>query len=122
MALATIEDVALELGEPTPTGAKANQWQVWLNRAERLIVRRFGSLDGLDPATVSDVEAMAVAAKAARPDAATQVDMQVDDGRVSKRYESSTGRVEILDEWWAMLAPVTDGTSGAFAVQPSFEA
>lgn len=123
MALATIGDVALALGVPTPEpeSLTARQWERWLSWAEAQIVRRW-PLDVLDVDAVVYVEAEAVAAKAARPDAATTIDVQVDDSRMSKRYEKSSGQVTILDEWWDMLAPIGDGqTFGAFPVQPVFE-
>lgn len=118
MALATIDDVALALGVPTPDPAsiEAKQWQRWLDWAERQIVRRLGSVDTLNADDVAYVEAEAVALKVKRPDSATQVDVQVDDSRMSKRYESSTGQVTILDEWWAMLTPASTPT--AFTIAP----
>jgi hypothetical protein len=60
----------------------------------------------------------AVAAHIRNPDDATQVDVAVDDGRVSKRYASGTGRVTIIDEWWDMLTPDGSGFQGAFTISP----
>ena len=38
---------------------------------------------------------------------------------VSRRYESSTGRVGILDEWWTWLGLTSP--SGAFSTRPGFD-
>ena len=59
----------------------------------------------------------AVTAHVRRPDDATQVTVGVDDGNLSKTYRSARGRVELLDEWWAMLSP-TDTTTRAFSIRP----
>ena len=54
-------------------------------------------------------------AQVRRPDDATQVTKSVDDGSVTRTYKSSRGRVDILDEWWALLGVVASGGQ-AFAV------
>ena len=58
----------------------------------------------------------AVANRLKRPDDATEVTVQHDDTQVSRRYESSTGQIEILDQWWALLFPATAGAGGAFTI------
>jgi hypothetical protein len=60
-----------------------------------------------------------VVAKVRRPDDATQVDISIDDGRVSKMYQSSTGTVYIRPEWWRFLGLA--GSAGAFSTRPGFE-
>lgn len=121
----TIDDVALELGRATPSAdsIEARQWVRWIARARQLIDSRAVSLgvplDSLDEESVDSVVAMAVAAHVRRPDDSTTVDIQVDDARMSKRYESSTGRVTILPEWWDELGLVD--ASGAFSVTPYFQ-
>jgi hypothetical protein len=37
---------------------------------------------------------------------------------VSRTYRTSRGRVEIIDDWWALLSP-TDVTGKAFSITPS---
>lgn len=99
----TPDDIAARLGRPL-TSAEATQVPVWIGDAEWLISQRADRLGvTVDPDVASRVVALAVTAMAQRPDDATQVDVAVDDGRVSRRYSSSTGRVAILDEWWAEL-------------------
>ena len=51
------------------------------------------------------------------------MDVAVDDARVSRRYESSTGQITILPQWWDLLTPVDAASSdGAFTVTPYYEA
>lgn len=119
----TIEDIALELGRATPAvdSIEAQQWAVWIGRAKSLIARRAERLGvtGLDPDVVDTVVTLAVAAHVRQPDDVTIVDRSVDDARVSKHYKSSTGRVSIIDEWWADLG--LTGSTGAFSTRPGFE-
>lgn len=116
----TLEDIAVELGRATPdTGSiEARQWQRWIDRAVTLINARADRLGvdpaTLDPAVVDAVVTLAVVAHARRPDNSTQVDVAIDDGRVSKRYETSQGRVTILDEWWVDLGLVGESAVGSF--------
>lgn len=88
---------------------------MWIANAMLQIKVRLGSLEGLDPDVVDEVVRLAVAEKVKRPDSATQVDVAVDDARVSRRYESSTGRVTILPEWWLWLSP-SSGKGKAFVI------
>lgn len=115
----TPENIAVELGRaaPDPTSATFAQWEQWIADALYLIGKRLTIVD-LDPADVDYVVRQAVAAHVRRPDDATQVAVSVDDGNVSKTYRSSRGRVEILDEWWAILSPPT-ASGRAFSVCPS---
>ena len=105
----TPDDIAVELGRtaPSPTEVAYSQWQQWIADALEL-----------DQGRLDYVVRQAVAMHVRRPDDATQVAVSVDDGQVSKTYRSSRGRVEILDEWWALLAPA-DTTSTAFSIRPS---
>jgi len=118
----TPEDIAVELGRPTPLSAAVQaQWQSWINAA--LLLLRvgdgdhdgFGNLSGLDQDVVDYVVTQAVVGMARRPDDATTVDIQIDDGRMSRSYSTGQGRVFIRDEWWAMLAGA-DGES--FSIGP----
>lgn len=113
----TPNDIAVELGRPTPTSEQSAQWASWIAQARFLIGARLGSVDGLDAETVDYVVLQAVAAHVRNPENATQVDVSVDDASVSRRYQSGAGRVTILDEWWDLLAPA-GGSSGAFTISP----
>ena len=77
---------------------------------------------GLDLAQVDRFIIEAVLYRLAHPDDATQVDVQVDDARVSRRYSSSTGQFVYQPGWWAWLGlpvPALPGvSSGAFTVTP----
>ncbi len=118
----TTDDVATTLGVSSPTDLQVSQWELWIGDATRAIDRwaeRNGFTGLLNAADVDYVVREAVALKAKRPDGATQVEVAVDDGRVSRRYESSTGQITILPEWLEMLTPMTATTGGAFSIRPT---
>ena len=122
----TPDMVARTLGASCPIQIPYEQWAMWISDAD-LLIRDWAARNGysyaaLNPATVDFVIREAVADRAKRPDSATQVEVSVDDGKVSRRYESSTGQLTIRDEWWDLLRPV-DATqpTGAFTVTPYFE-
>lgn len=100
MAVATVSDVETELGR-TLSETEAAQVSVWLDRAERQIVKRLGPVVDLDQGAVQDVETMAVAAKASNPTGAASE--TIDD--YTYRLPTETRQVTILDEWWALLSP-----------------
>lgn len=106
-------EIAAALGRPTPTpdSIEWRQWSVWIDDALMLIGTRLGDVTELDQVKLDYVVREAVSAQVRRPDDSTQVDVAIDDGRVSKRFSSGSGRVRILDEWWDLLDP--DGTAGA---------
>ena len=113
--------IAAELGHvtPEPTDPTSAQWAQWISDALYLIRKRPGLVFAdLDPEDVDYVVRQAVVRHVRRPDDATRVAVSVDDGSVSKTYRSSRGRIEILDEWWALLMP-TGTTTRAFSVRPS---
>ena len=106
--------VAVELGRATPDldSVTHDQWERWIDRADRIITRRAESLGidpvGLDQATVDDVVTFAVARRITRPadgaDSATD-QVSIDDGSISRtrRFPPGAGDIHILDEWWADL-------------------
>lgn len=114
----TPETIAVALGRtaPAPFSTEAAQWEMWIGDALMLIEDRLKERFALlDQAKLNYVVREAVVAHIRKPDDAAQVDIQIDDGRVSKRYESSKGRVQILDEWWDLLDPPLKA-SGAFTL------
>ena len=115
----TPAEIAVELDRPTPATDSSTwaSWESWINQARYLIGKRL-DIDTLDPADVDYVVLQSVAEHARHPENATQVDVQVDDGRVSKRYVSGKGRVSILDELWALLDPDLATEAGAFTITP----
>ncbi len=119
MSVAT-DDIAVVLGRTTEsvTEVERNQWILWCSDALMLIEARLGDPDALDQRKLDYVVREAVIAQIQRPDDATTVDVSVDDGRMSRTYRSSAGRVTIRDEWWDLLAP-SDRSRGAFSVIPS---
>ena len=112
----TPSDIAVELGVAAPTPAQEAQWQSWIDRALYLIGKRLTVAD-LDPADVDHVVLQAVIAHARNPESSTQVDVAIDDGRISKRYSSGPGGVFILPEWWVLLDPQLADSSGVGSTQ-----
>lgn len=108
----TPAEIAAALGRPVPAQDSPEwaQWSMWINDALLLIEARLGDPALLDQGKLDYVVREAVVAQVRRPDDMTQLDISVDDGRVSRQWRSSTGRVAILDDWWALLA--ADGAPG----------
>ena len=88
---------------------------MWIADALMLIEARLGDPALLNQANLDYVVREAVVAQIRRPDDATSVEVGVDDGRVTKRYSSSRGRVFIRDEWWKLLDP-SAGKGQAFSL------
>lgn len=116
----TPAEIAVELGRTAPdsTSTEYAQWEQWIADARFLIGRRLGDLTVLDQPTLDYVVRQAVSSHVRRPDDATQVAVSVGDGSMSRTYRSSRGRVEIIDEWWALLSP-KDATGSAFSIRPN---
>ena len=116
----TPENIAVAMGVAAPESDSIQwqQWSLWIDDAVMLIENRAEQLD-IDPATIGELKLdyvvrESVVAHIKKPDDATQVSVQVDDGMTSKSYRSGKGRVTILDEWWVLLG-LTD-PSGAFSI------
>lgn len=107
----TPADIAVALGRTAPAlgSTEHDQWAMWVADALMLITARLGDVNLLDQDRLDYVVREAVVAQVRRPDDVTSVDVAVDDGRVSKRYSSGSGRVTIRDEWWALLSPESSG-------------
>ena len=116
----TPADIATALGRPSPDAGSVteSQWQMHIDDALMLIDDRATRLaiTEVDAAKLDYVIREAVVAHVLRPDSATQVTISVDDASTSKTYRSSTGRVSILDEWWALMGLAGAGRGRAFEV------
>jgi hypothetical protein len=109
---------ALGVAAPTSGSTQDEQWSMWIDDALMLVEARKAELEivtELDAAKLDYVVRQAVVAHIQRPDDATQVTVSVDDGSTSRTYRSSKGRIEILDEWWALLGLI-GASSGAYSV------
>lgn len=121
--------IAVALGRDIQTVPDATrlQWQMWIDDAALTIEfgdgvhSGLGDLALLNQSQLDYVIREAVTAKVKRPDDATQVDISVDDGRVSKIYQTGTGTVYIRPEWWKRLDPDVNVDSQAFSTRPGFE-
>ncbi len=117
----TPDDIQKRLGRPLPTPTpQAELFQIWIDEAILLITTR-ATKSGvtLDPDMLDLVVARAVTAMARRPTDETQIDVSIDDGRVSKRYSSSTGQVTITGEWWDLLGLGDEAES--FSITPTWQ-
>ena len=118
----TWRDVQATLGR-TFTQPQQVQADAWIKQARILIGSRATqigkTLDDLDQDTLDMVVTEAVAARAKRPDDATEVSIKVDDGETTRRYESSTGQIEITAAWWDLLFP--RAAQNLFTITPVYE-
>lgn len=117
----TPEDIAVSLGVAAPESDSLlhKQWTAWIEDANLLIRQRLGDdINNVDPELVDYVVRQAVVAHSQNPENATQVTVSVDDSSTSRTYQSSPGRVTILDEWWELLQSAT--VRGAFTITPTF--
>lgn len=118
MAVTTAQ-IATTLLRPEPAAGSldAAAWLMWIEDARRQIKNRLGDLTALDPDDLDYVVREAVALKVKRPDPVKQVAVAIDDGSVSKTYETGAGQVAILDEWWDLLTP-EDTDRSAWTINP----
>lgn len=121
MAVATYAEVAVALGRPISDAAEQAQVEWWLDGVELFIVARLGDVTLLDQTVVKYVEVEAVVAKIQRAGRSeSSITVAVDDGSVTRRYESAVTASDITDEWWTLLDP-NDNTAAA-SIRPGFEA
>lgn len=116
----TYVQVATELARPTPTSPVVEQWESWIDRAYRLIENRLGATAyaALDTDVLDDVVLIAVTehVRAWRDTTASRYTVMVDDGSVSRSYESPTGLLEIPDDLWPLLG--VEAVSESFTIGP----
>ncbi len=130
MAYATASDVEVELGRPAASVAESAQWEAWLDRVERAIVRRF-TREGyvLDDQIAAgapteqdliDVEVARVVDKVNNPAGYTSVTRSVDDASVTTRREGveSSDGLSLTKADWASLLPVVANRAKAFSLMP----
>lgn len=121
MAVATFEDVGVALGRSISNADEIARIEWWLDGVELFITARLGDVAELDQTIVRYVEAEAVAAKVNRAGRTeSSVTVSVDDGTVTRRYESVTAD-DVTDAWWNLLDP-SSGSGGMHSVRPSFDA
>lgn len=96
--MSLIDDIKLELGDATPSDGLLD---LWVRDALSAIERRASRLGRTVLDEDRDYAArVAVVAHAQNPAAATQVDVAIDDSRVSRRMSSSAGRVSVPEGIW----------------------
>lgn len=120
MAVATYQDVAVALGRAISDPDEQAQVEWWLDGVEMLIRIRLGDVALLDQDVLLFVEAESVAAKVRRHGTSeSSITVSVDDGSVTRRYESAVGSDDITDAWWNLLDP--DSNTGTASIRPYFE-
>ena len=118
------EDIRVALGRSPRDDNERAQWDMWIRDAQLEVSAGPSGAASIDLATLDQdrlqrVIRDAVVAKIRRPDDATQVEIAVDDGRVSRVYQSSTGSIFIRPEWWTFLG--LTGSQSAFSTRPGFQ-
>ena len=105
----TVANVATELARSTPTSPTSDQWESWIDRAYRLIEGRLGATAyaALDTDLLDDVVLMAVSehVRAWRDSTAKRSTTTIDDGTVSREFDSPVGLLEIPDRLWDLIDP-----------------
>jgi hypothetical protein len=104
VAAVTFEDVAVALGRPLSEPDEIRQVEHWLTGVELAISQRLGDVSLLDQAALTYVEAEAVAAlvrNSGTPE--SSITVSVDDGSVTRRFDSSDYDEVITDAWWTLL-------------------
>ena len=131
MTYATDSDVAVEIGRPAASAEETAQWNAWLARVERAIVRRFAraGLVLADQVTagnptaddVKDAEVAAVVRKITNPLGLTSVTRTIDDGTVTTRRDGvdEVDGLALTEAEWEALLPST--SAAAFSTRPGFE-
>lgn len=117
-------DIDTGLDRPL-TSAETARLTKWITDAETLIGLRVPADVELDPATLTMIVRAAVEYRweQSRSGGASAVTVAVDDGSVTRRYESGNPKGAawwFLPEWWEWLNP--SGETGAFSTRPGFEA
>lgn len=115
--MTTWSEVQATLGRPL-TSDEITQVELWIEDTRTIIAARLGDLTLLDQTVLGMVVREAVANRIKRPDSLTQVSISVDDAQESRTYQTGSGQIDILAEWWAMLAPAV--SVGAFTVRPFY--
>lgn len=119
MAVATYQDVGVSLGRTITDADEQAQITHWLNGVELIITNRLSVAVGdLDQAVLVYVETEAVADKVrrGRGDGASSITVSVDDGSVTRRYETGMSAGDITADWWDMLNPLARGSAYTIGV------
>lgn len=112
MAVATYTDVGVALRRTISDPAEQAQIEHWLTGAEMAIRSRLGDPALLDQDVLRYVEAEAVAEKVRRAGRdESSITVSVDDGTVTRRYESGMGVDDITDDLWSLLSPARAGSA-----------
>lgn len=109
-----VSDLETALGR-TLTATEEAQASQWMSDALMLITVRLGDLTELNQDALDYVVREAVVARFRNPEGFQSE--SIDD--YTYRHGSETRRVTILDEWWALLSPVSE--SSAWSTRPGFE-
>lgn len=112
MAAATYEDVGVALRRTISDAAEQAQIEHWLTGAEMAIRSRLGDVTLLDQDVLTYVETEAVAEKVRRAGRdESSITVSVDDGTVTRRYETTMTANDIGTELWSLLSPARSGSA-----------
>lgn len=112
MAVATYTDVGVALRRTISDAAEQAQITWWLNGAELLLKSRLGNVALLDQAVVKHVEVETVAEKVRRAGRdESSITVSVDDGSVTRRYESRLTAEDITADLWDLFGSRYTGSA-----------
>lgn len=118
MAVATYTDVGVALRRTISDPAEQAQITWWLDGVELLIKSRLGTVSLLDQAVVKRVEVEVVAEKVRRAGREeSSITVSVDDGSVTRRYETRVTAGDIDDDLWALFGKKFAGSAYTIGVK-----
>lgn len=119
----TISDIEVGLGRPLTNPEQLQAYQ-WVDDATLLITTKFGAAFADLSASLVDyvIRASIVARfKGSDGDGLSSVSVAVDDGTVTKRWDSNKPQDDwLISGWFDLLAPTRD--AAAFSTRPGFDA
>ena len=114
---ASVDDVATTLGRPIESEAERSQVGAWIQKVQRRIKNRLGSLDKLDSEALRDVISEVVARRVRNPEGKRSE--RIDDYSYSLDVDAARAGLYITEEEWELLLPDID-PGAAFTINPGF--
>lgn len=117
MAAATYTDVGVALRRTISDTAEQAQIEHWLTGAEMAVRSRLGDPSLLDQDVLKYVETEAVAERVRRAGRdESSITVSVDDGTVTRRYETAMTVDDIGSDLWSLLSPARSSSAYTIGV------
>jgi len=117
VAAATYTDVGVALRRTISDTAEQAQIEHWLTGAEMAVRSRLGDPSLLDQDVLKYVETEAVAERVRRAGRdESSITVSVDDGTVTRRYETAMTVDDIGSDLWSLLSPARSSSAYTIGV------